>query len=986
MRKLIHSPDNVVPDRESVSNVQTSLTKIARDIRLIATYSLASVALVVTPVNTAYAQQASATPSLQNGQHAPNDTQTTESENDQEPQSSLESDVELVEVTGSRIKRNALEGVSPITLISSEDIVSQGHATVFDALNSLSINTGIFVGEENSNNFNANAQALNLRGFGPGYTLVLINGRRVPVLPKPSGAVAGNVVNLAMIPTEAIERIEILSGGASAIYGSDAVAGVVNIILKKTLDGPLAKYRYGDTKDGGGRSHLVNLATGGEIGGASFIAGLELNLADPIRGGDRDWFDEPSDNPDPTRRNLSQVMSYWSRFTPNPFMLMDLTDECEAQGYTPQQPDWVIPFEGDPYFCGDNVFNTFTIRNERNRLSGFVHLDYEIDDDTDFNMDFIVTNSSADAGLFRYSYAVDYDVLDDNGDWLASRQMFRRFRDFETPTSNQEFEETSYTLISGISGLLNDTYDYNINLTLSRYDYEDSVSRFNDQAMLSLLFGEKGVDWEQPFEGSRWVTVNRSNVDDRLLPNNFDFFGDLSADMFSSALHESIGKGDSWTYNLSADIAGDIYELDAGNIQFAAVVEFINEGYEFITDEPTVNGEIWGWSGIVGEGERNHYAIGAELLVPILSEDSGFGELEGTAALRYDRYNDASSVGGATTYQLGLTWRPTEDVMIRASRATSFRAPDMHFLYAQRSSSFTSGIDFNRCISETNLQPGDNWLDCTDNYGTGSIRSFTEGDINLKEETGYSANIGIVADISDDWDFSLDFYQIKLEEQVGLIGTSTVLLFEAECIHGFNALGQAVDVNSPRCQEMLGRVTRGGRDGSVTGTRTSPFNTGLREQSGMDIASRYDWKNTGYGDFYISLKYTHIFETLVKFLPDDELEDIRDLPGNNEFRTRTNVTLGWQNNDYWTAIFINRLGTSPIEDPNFNAGRYPAWTRVNLSAGYKYDDSLSFSMSVNNLFDKRPHQHESERFWPFADVSKYNPVGMEYFVTAMYQF
>lgn len=914
-------------------------------------------------------------------------------------ESSSESEVEKVEVTGSRIKRNEMEGVNPITMISSEDIVAQGHATVFDALNALSLNTGIFIGEESSNNFNANAQALNLRGFGPGYTLVLINGNRMPVLPKPSGAVSGNVTNLAMIPTEAIERVEVLSGGASAIYGSDAVAGVVNIILKKDFDGTLAKYRYGDTKDGGGESHRFNLMHGGKIGQGSFVAGLEVNKADPIYGSDRDWFDEPTDSPNPERHSLSQVMSFWSRFDPDSYNLIDISDRCAEQGFTPDSAPWNIPFRGevDPKYCGDNVYGTKTVRNQRDRMSAFARFDYPINDDTDFSLDFIATNSEAKAGIYRYGFWLNYDVVEDGADvssgndqWIGSRQFYRQFRDHETGTSNQEFDESSYTLISGLRGTVFGDFDYDLSLTLAKYDYEDSVVRFDDETMISLLLGEKGVDWDQPWEGSRWVVTNRSNLDDMFLPTGLDILGTLTPDMFASALHTSTGKGDSHTYNLSASLSGEIMELPAGPVQFASVFEFINEGYEFITDAPTVNGEIWGWSGIVGEGERNRFALGMELLIPLLSQDSAVGSLEATVAARYDKYNDKSSVDGASTYQLGLSWRPVDSVLIRTQGATSFRAPDMHLLYAQPSSSFSSGTDYLRCVTEEGLQAGESWAGCSDNYGTGSVRQLTEGDINLKEETGFSFNTGIVADISDNWDVSVDYFKIRLEDQVGLVSIGTVLRYEAECLLGFSQyVGVEVDQNSARCQEMLSRVTRNGRSSgdinSVSSVFNKPFNTGLREQSGLDITTRYEVKNTEWGSFYADLKYTHIFETLEKFLPEDDLEDIRDKQWNDEFRTRTNLTLGWYNQDAWLSLFVNRLGTSPIENAD-EYQRYSAWTRVNLSGGYQVNEALMVSLAINNLFNKRPHQHISEEYWPFADISKYNPVGTEYFVTTSYKF
>ena len=139
--------------------------------------------------------------------------------------------LDKVTVTGSRIKRAQVEGPAPVTVITAADIERQGFATVFDALNSLTQNTASIQNELNQNGFTPNASFLNLRGLGPGYQLVLINGRRAADYPLPYNS-QSNAVNLANIPAAALERVEVLTGGASAIYGSDAVAGVVNLIMK----------------------------------------------------------------------------------------------------------------------------------------------------------------------------------------------------------------------------------------------------------------------------------------------------------------------------------------------------------------------------------------------------------------------------------------------------------------------------------------------------------------------------------------------------------------------------------------------------------------------------------------------------------------------------------------------------------------------------------------------------------------------------------
>lgn len=895
-------------------------------------------------------------------------------------------EVEVIQVTGSRIKRTDLEGVAPVVTLTAEDIVAQGHSNVFDALNSLAQNTGQFIGEEVSNNFNGNAQTINLRGFGPGYTLTLLNGKRIPVLPKPAGGLSGNVVNLAMIPTEAVKRIEILSGGASAIYGSDAVAGVVNIILKDDLDYTKASMRFGDTKDGGGQSKKFTLSTGGEYEKLSYTAVVEIDKRDPIYGDDRDWFDEPTDGPDETRHANDQVMSFWDRS--NGWALNNLSDRCDAVGYEADRAGWATNFgdHPDPKYCTDNTYGTKTIRNERNNISAFINLDYETDDGRIFAT-LLGTKGEADSGLYRYSYAADYVVTDENNNFLSTNQIYRQFQNSEVPTSNQSYDESTYMGIFGIEGVIADELDYSVTFTASQYDYEDSVVRFDDQKMLGLLFGEKGVDWQQPWDGSRWVTVDSSQVDDRSLPNgDLDFFGELSPEMFNDVIHKSTGTGDSYLYSVAFDLTGSLLDLPAGDLQFAFIAEYMKEGYEFVTDEKTINGEIYGWGGIGGGGDRDRYATGLELAIPITDSDSSVGSLEGTVAGRYDYYDDDSEVGGAFTYQLGLSWRPIEQILVRGNYATSFRAPEMNFLYADESSSFDSSTDYTTCVQEEGLTGSQSWDECSDDYGTGSVRQYSKGDISLEEETGDSLTLGIVANIIDDWSVSVDYYELSLEKKVSNIGMNTLLTYEAECTVGYDQYGNSVDTNSAKCQEMLGRVSRGGPNGGITSTITSPFNTGLREQKGIDASSNYTYEFDAFGSIFFNVNYTHILETNERFLAEDDIESIRDNQDNNEFRTRTTATLGWFYEGFTISAFADRLGSAPVRWSDDENERYSAWTRINLNTSYEVIDGLTLTATVVNLFDEQPPQHESEKWWPFADISKYNAVGMEYFVTASYVF
>lgn len=890
--------------------------------------------------------------------------------------------LDKVEVTGSRIKRTEIEGIDPVQMITAEDLEHQGFANVYDALSNITANTGVFVGEENTNNFNANAQALNLRGFGPGYTLVLLNGRRIPMLPKPAGTVSGNVTNLAMIPTSAVDRVEILTSGASAIYGSDAVAGVVNVILKDKVEGTTLSYRHGDTVHGGGRSERVSVTTGFEFGDTQVTAGLEWDRRWPIQGNQRRWFASPDRSPDPDYRDPTQVMSFWDR--ESGWDLLDISGRCDPLGYVPAKPGSAT---GTERYCGDNDFDSYTVRNGRKRLFGFLNATHALGEH-ELYATALSTRSRADAGMYRYGYAVDYEVVDDmqaaQPNAVAWRHAYRTFRNNEFPGSNQKFKENNDVIIAGIRGAVG-RFDYSLNYNYGRYRYRDTVERFNDKAMMGLLFGEEGRDWSLPWAGSRWVRVGAGSLDANLMPNgNIDFFGQLSPEVFRDVMHTSVGDGRSTSQSFTADLSGNLFDLPAGPLAFAAVAEATRDSYRFITDQPTVDGDIYGWSGIRGSGKRNHYAVGTEFSVPLLAAGSGFGQWDAKLAARYDHYDDASDVGGAFTWQAGLSWRPSDWLLLRASHATSFRAPDMHVMFAERSSAYTSGVDYLSCVQQEGLQRGQSWQGCGDDYGTGSIRQYSEGDPGLHEEKGSSDTLGMVAQIGQNHSFTLDWYRIKLEEQVGLIGADAVLRYAAECALGFDAQGLNVDPNSPKCQTMLARVQRGGRNDSVLSVITSPFNTGMYQQNGIDASWSSTLPTDHWGRFSARISYTHILKTLSRYLPEDAVENIRDRQWNSEFRTRSNMTLGWDYKRFSSYLHFNRLGSSPVRWAD-SYERFRPWMTVNLSLAYRATEQLSFNLAVVNLFDKTPYRHASEKWWPYADITKYNPVGTEYFMTVEYK-
>src|SRR5690606_7109903 len=210
---------------------------------------------------------------------------------------------ETVQATGSRIARAQTGGPAPITVVTAEQIQAAGLTRAPDVLRPLSQNRGTVQGQQSTTSAQSTpgAQAVGLRGLGPSHTRVLINGRRIADFPLPLNS-RSNFTDIGNIPLGMIERVEVLTGSASAVYGSDAMAGVINFILKKSADGTTVDYRYGDTERGGGESHRLTLTTGFERDAFSGIVGLELLDKRPLWGFERDVQDSTLDAPTERRR------------------------------------------------------------------------------------------------------------------------------------------------------------------------------------------------------------------------------------------------------------------------------------------------------------------------------------------------------------------------------------------------------------------------------------------------------------------------------------------------------------------------------------------------------------------------------------------------------------------------------------------------------------------------------------------------------------
>ena len=868
-------------------------------------------------------------------------------------------ELDRVVVTGSRIARTAIEGPAPVTVLSRNDIERQGFTTVYEALSTLSQNVGNTQGEVSVNTFTANAQVVDLRGLGPGRTLILVNGRRAADYPTPYNA-ENNFVNLAAIPTAIVERIEVLSGGASAIYGSDAVAGVINIILRKDVTGFEVSARLGDTTQGGGASARLQAAGGFLRDKLSLTYAFEYLDRDRLDVSDRDYMDSVLDNPLASGNGNSSLVTV-DFFTGT---RVDTGLDCD------QFPELVLETRTTglvgPQCAGFSDFaQRATMRNERENLSGYLNLSYELNANTELYgyANYWTSEAAQHPGFtFWFSAAEDGGGIFLNSDFSGLYLMQRSFQASELPGGDEfldtRFEEDSVDVAVGVRGqLFNTLFEYDFTFGTSSYERETRRALLREEVVNDYFLGPNLGE----FAGFPIYTADFARFNTALTPADVDLLYGQSWNIGETSVDQA-----------SFVLTGDIFEMPAGPVGFAVIAEWASQDYEILVDErfqDTGNNGWWGTGATpVPKGERDRIALGVEFSVPLTET------LRGTLAGRYDDYDDITGVDDAITYNFGLEWRPLDNLLLRATNATSFRAPDMQFIYGS-SAFFIQGTDEYLCRRD---EPGVPFAACTvpDINASGTSRS----DPNLVEEEGDSTTIGFVWEPLQDLSISADYFQIKLKGGVDNRGIGEILEIEADCRLGMTTGGQPVDINSAECQDALGRVVRRPADGgqfseAIVSVTTGPINRAIEEVDGFDATLNYRF-DTRVGTFSLSSQYTHVLDSeTLQFAGDTPFT--RDDPQNFDLRSRIRTALSWSRDKWSATLFQERLGSTP----NWaETARIAPWMYYNGFAQYDITDNARISLTVANILDTDPPRDSTFDTWPYFLAENYSPIGREVFL------
>lgn len=867
-------------------------------------------------------------------------------------------------VTGSRIPTIKDQGPSPVTTIDSDTIRANGYTSVPELLAALTQNSGETQSPQSgsSADFTPGAQQVDLRGLGPNHTLVLVNGRRIADFPLPYIG-RSNFTDISNIPVSLIDKVEVLSGAASAIYGSDAIAGVINFRMKEKLDGLTVDYRYGMTEAGGGASHRLTATGGWSSGRFNIVGGIELLDQKPLWAFDRSIQDSTDDNPVNTlaRRTFYRADEYVDYITPPAGACAALAN---LNGGSIQQ--YNRPRYGD--FCGSKTSIAYgTIISGRKGFNSLGTMSYELSDNAKLFTDFqfgiskvrlmydvtswaFENSSSGSDNLFYNAFT---DQLEDWG---------RQFTPEETGgLEMQRSKQTTFSITPGVRGSFGDHWTYEASFNYSRYGSTVSWPQIIGSKANALFLGTQLGTTE---DGYAIFNANPARLYRALTRAEYD---SISAD--------TVYRPYSWTNNLQATVTnGELFQLPAGPVGFAAVAEYGKQGYNLRPDPLALTDYYYSWKDSDGKGKRSHAAVGGEVRVPV------FDVLTLTGAGRYDTFGFASRNVGKFTYNGGVEFRPVDSVLVRAAYGTAFRAPDLHYVFTGPGNVESGVDDYYLCRTE---EPGEDIGDCS--YADQGIVVNRNGNRALEPETGRTLTAGVVFSPSSRLHMSVDYFRVTLDNQVNDMSTRQIARDEADCRIGRTQNGTVVDINSPTCQDAIARVNRfasGSYAGQISSIRVNPINIARERTSGIDLAFRGSLP-TSFGNFTLSLGHSHVFKHSFQRYPGDPIID--KLAADSSYyipRDKSTGSLGWEYEGAKFTLSGTRLGKLP----NYDEDAYlKASYLFNATLQYDVTDHLRASLTIRNLFDTDPVKDPTWSSYPYYNTSWFDSIGRSYFLQLTYK-
>ena len=873
---------------------------------------------------------------------------------------------ELV-VTGSRIAREQGFGqTSPVMVMGKEDIGSFGLTRIEDVLNTM---PQIEAGQQAFYSNGATGTAsLDLRGLAPERTLVLMNGRRM----QPGGTNT-QIVDVNQIPAAMVERVEVLTGGASAIYGADAVAGVVNFIMREVdgvelslgmnayqhnndssyMQGLMddAGYSYPDGDSGfDGKSYNIDLIAGTDFadgrGNATFYGSWRKN--DELLSGERDYSSCALD------ATGTECGGSGNSPVPNFFIspIDPVTGEAnyDEEIFVTLQPDNSLADFTDNFYNYAPI-NHFQRPDERWSAGGFLDLEINTHATAYMEVQFFNDHSRAQIAESGTFFAEPYHLPIDNAlfpaafraslaERLPGADMFEFWigkRNVEGGPRVEILDHTSFRIVGGVKGAINDKWNYDVSYLKGRTS--SSSTYMNDFFAPNIALA---------------VDAEACAADGDCLPYNVFTYNGISAEEAASLGGTAVSNNVTSIQVVSGVVSGDLgVGLAAGNISVAAGYEWREEMFEDIRDYVYEEGLLLGQGGPRPslEGDFTVSDLFGEADIPLLADMPFVKDLTLNLALRFSDHNITDS---STTYRAGLDYNINDIWRVRTGYNRAVRAPNIEELFETQYVNLWSGED--GCAGDN---PKYTAAQCAltgvtaAQYGNvpespaSQYNHLRGGNMNLDPEEADTFTLGVVVEPSKHLKLSLDYWSIDIDETIDRIGSESAEIILDLCA----TQGQLCDL-----------IHRGAGNGNLwMGTdvyiENTMLNVGQQKWEGLDLAVAY-WLDALSGTWNANIVGSYMLTKETTPIADDS-STTYDCVGTISTRCyptpdwRHTASVSYDSHEFWSATARWRYFSEVDYDGDIDEiVDLKAISYIDLDAQIKFMGDHTLSIGVNNLFDK----------------------------------
>jgi len=859
--------------------------------------------------------------------------------------------VEEVVITGSRIKRDSLNSAAQVTTITSEDIEASSGLMTADVLRNSIYNSFGSTGPTAGSSAMSNA-TISVRGLGSSRTLILMDGRRMPGSPHLGGSGA---VNINMIPTIAVDRIEILADGASSVYGSDAIAGVVNVITKKGFDGMEFNFRRGDRDRDDGEENSVSFIYGATNDKGYVTVMVEHDERDEIYLKDRWYTQARADDTDGDgvvdMYNESYGISWLSRNLADP-VSGDLfaAPTCPGSMDNPVDGWWGPNFGGAAFGQGATTLPSYDGAVETG-MCGYAWADIMVQDAATFR-DSITTN-------------IEYEINDQLS--LYSRINYLRNE------STGRFAPPAAGYPSILPSDPANPYDEPVQGYWRWTEIGNRGMHFIDTGMDAAfevtyqITDDVEVVYGTQINKFYGVDIGRYYLDYAGLDSNLyndEPFGS-EAGLYALSATTLVEYTNHYEKNDVVVQIDNIMDLPGGSVQALFGMESIENRYSAEYDKHSEGGLVGGSAGNSGAGNREIDSIFGEVLLPVMSN------LEVTASFRQDDYSD---VGEADSFKLGALWVPMLGTIVKFNTGEGFRAPTMDDLYGATTFSAESATDYVACANA-----GTSAADCTSRQ----IDTLIQANPNLGAESseGFTMSVeqdmGMIVDALEGLKIRFDYFEIKIKDAIVSIGTQDIMwndytngtaltnnltFFDSTGIGGDGtAAGSPVGTGTvgDACPSNATYVRREGVDPATYVIRSCAngradyvgagfTNVGEIEVIGYDLFVDY-MRDVGPGTLSVALEYTNMDEyNTDSFTGSTQQTNSIGFSGTPEMRN--NLTVGYAWDKYSIALTQRTIGGDYYlsSDAETDAAGDP--TGGIVKAGDVQDDYSALDLQIRGDF------------------------------------